>query len=393
MKIAIFALLALLVSASVFSEERSIYLIASEPYDDSSFGFPTLLYRVEESRLVKVRTVTTQRQSTMFVDVFPGRGYALVGSDLRPLSSVLLDVIDMNAVSNQKSFEIEICNGCSGLGGRLLDRQGGPAYFLNGYNDGRVYKGVSLQTGRILSDFDRTEEANAYRTGSGSPFADGSRSFGAVVHQGDWLIYGEGDSPRRQRLVGWEEPKGYGWAPGSTITYLIVNNDDIRLISVVRHSKWEGEVRGLGLHVQNKASREWSRLDLPGAIRSFRAFGHWLVSQEIFQYEPGSLDLERLDLQCFPPFLPAAVNLSMVREMAPSGRLFFYNEWTKEWIVHDTGDPNSEPLFVDEAGVAWYRVSDELRRAPIRDGKLEPVEVVAKAPEIWAVHWLFFGRD
>ena len=122
--------------------------------------------------------------------------------------------------------------------------------------------------------------------------------------------------------------------------------------------------------------------------------GYALLRQgRAVRYAPGSLNLARLELQQFPPFLSAAVNLSQVREIAPTGRLLLCDARAKALIIHDTGEPNSEVLYVDEDDVAWYRVSDELRRAPIEDGKLGPEEVVAKAPELLAVHWLFFGRE
>lgn len=385
--------MACLASTSLGAEERSVFLIASEPSDDSSFSFPTLLYRVEGGSLEKVRTVTTQRQNTMFVDVYPARGYAVIGSDRTVgLGSLLLDVIDMSSVSAQTSYDMDICDGCGAISSHLQDRSDTLAYFLEGYNDGSVYKGIDLTTGRKLTGFDRTDEANTYRTGYGSIFADGSRPFRAVVHDGNQLIYGEGDTPRRVSL-GWQEPRGYGWAPGSVIVSVYVNNDELRIISVDRHSNWEGEVRGLGLHAYDKVAREWSRIDIPAWYAPFRAFGHWLVSQETDRYEPGSLNLARLELQCFPPFLSAAVNLSMDRGIAPTGRLLFYNALTKTYIVHETDEPNSEVLYVDKDDTAWFRVSNELRRAPIQEGRLGPPEVVAKGPELWAVHWLFFGKQ
>ena len=293
---------------------------------------------------------------------------------------------------SQKSYDIDLCDGCAYISSHLQDHRDKQVYFIVGYNDDRRYGGVDLKAGGVLSGFDWTDVAGAYRTGTGSLFVDRLKHFSGVVHDGDRLIYGEGPRPTRHAL-GWQEPKEYGWESGSTITDLLVNNDQVRLIHVHRHSKTHRELPGLGLHVFDKAAGDWSKLDMPGGYGSFRAFGHWLVSEEIRRYEPDLLDLKRLEQQRFPPFLSAAVNLSLVREIAPTGRLRLYNARTRELIVHDTGEPNSEVLYVDEGDIAWYRVSDELRRAPIQDGKLGEPELVAKAPELWAVHWLFFGKE
>ena len=117
------------------------------------------------------------------------------------------------------------------------------------------------------------------------------------------------------------------------------------------------------------------------------------MREDIQSYEPGALDLERLKRHHFPPFLSAAERFSSSEETRQRVRLYIYNARTRELIVHETGEPDTEALYVDEDDAAWYRVSDELRRAPIREGRLGPEEVVAKAPELWAVHWLFFGSE
>ena len=392
---AIFALAACLASAADCAEERNVYLIASEPTADFLGGFPTLLYRVEGGGLVKVRTVTTQRQDTRFVDVYPELGYALVGSGIsRESGSHLLDVIDMNSVSTQKSYEIDVCDGCSYISSRMQDRHGALAYVFRGYTEGRSYlgefKGVDLKSGRIMSGFEWIDQVNAFRNGSGSSFVDHPYAFGAIMHGNEVLEYGR-ESVRRHELD-WARPEVKGWEPGSTFTRFLVNNDDIRLVRVSLHEEWRGDVPGLGSYVFDKAAGEWSRLDVPGGYGPFRAFGHWLAMEDLQDFTPGSLDLERLKAHWFSPFLSAAERFEM-RGYGPSGRLSFYNVRTKDLIVHETGEPNSEVLYVDEGDVAWYRVSDELRRARILGDRLGPPEVIAKGPELWAVHWLFFGRE
>ena len=393
MRIALFALLAGLTIPAVGSEEPSVYLIAGEPHINRLEGFPTVLYRVEDGELIKVRTVTTQQQDAEFVDVIPGRGYVLVGSDRGQDQGSLLDVIDMRSVSTQKSFDIDICDGCSfRRSGHMHEGRDAPVYFFSGYGNSRSqYTGVDLTTGRMMSDFEPIDRANAYRTGTGSSYVDRLRGYSRIMHDGELFIYGRGESPRRYEL-GWRLPEGFDWEPGATGTTVIVNNDDMRLITVRRRGEWTGEVRGLGFHVFDKAAGEWSRLEIPRSSGSFRAFGHWLMREDIQSYEPGALDLERLKRHHFPPFLSAAERFEFGR-YAPSGRLYVYNARTGKLIVHDTGEPDTEALYVDEDDVAWYRVSDELRRAPIQEGKFGPEEVVAKAPELWAVHWLFFGRE
>lgn len=385
--------MACLACPAVWAEERSVFLIASEPYLGRMDTFPTVLYRVEGDALVKVRTVTTQRQDTEFVDVFPSRGLALIGSDRgNGRGSILLDVIDMNAVSAQKSYDIDLCDDCGLVSRNLQYGHDSKLYFLEGYKykHGGMYTGMNLLTGQKSNRVDRIDEANAYRIGTGSSFVDRMSRFVGVIDGSELLIFG-GESPQRRGL-GWQLPEEYGWEFGSIFTDVLVNNEDVRLISVYRDSDWEGEVSGLGLHVFDKAASEWFQLDAPVGMGSFRAFGHWLVREDIQDYRPGVLDLERYRWHQFPPFLSVAERFES-RRFAPTGRLYFYNALTRESIIHVTGEPDTEILFIDDQDVAWYRVSDELRRAPILHGRLGPPELVAAAPELWAVHWLFFGKE
>ena len=165
------------------------------------------------------------------------------------------------------------------------------------------------------------------------------------------------------------------------------------------------------LRVFDKASRQWVTLSLPGSgfpaetvrdywsgleqfgeIYPMRAYRDWLAAEEVNVYSEDNLDLEPLKTQRFPPFLSAAERFQE-RRVAPTGRFRLYNVRSKEIIVHDTGEPNSEVLYVDENDVVYYRVSDELRLAQIEGGKLVQSRVLVKLPEMWAVHWLFLGNE
>ena len=92
------------------------------------------------------------------------------------------------------------------------------------------------------------------------------------------------------------------------------------------------------------------------------------------------------------PFLSAAGRFR-AREVTPTGRLLFYDTRSGTSTRRDTGQPDSEVLLVDEDNVAYFRVSDELRRGHLVDGGLANEEVVARAPELWGVHWLVKGID
>ena len=328
----------------------------------------------------------------MSVAVYPGRGLALVLSKGADSTSYLLDVLDMQSVTSQKSHDIDLAPRGYHTRGSLHIRADEPIVVFSTLDakDKLEYLGLNLITGAFSSDFQWADGAEAYSAGTGSSFVDRHRPFAAVMHGNQVVSYG-GASPRRDDMS-WRLPERWGWEPGATITRVLVNNDDVRMISVYPRIELSSETRGLGLHVFDKSKGEWAKLDVPTGLGSFRAFGYWIAREEIQPYRPGTIDLEPYRRHWTAPFLSTAERFEF-RRYSPSGRLFFYNARTRTITVHDTGEPDSEVLHVDGADVAWYRVSDELRKAKIENGKLKDEEVVVKAPEMWAVHWLFFGKE
>ena len=382
-------LVALTASVDLAAGEKQVYLIASEPYDEFMATFPTLLYRVDGERLTKVRTVTTQRQDTIFVAAYNELGYVVVASEGAVPGSFLLDVIDLKSVLTHKSYDIDFCAECVYISSYLRVRDGSLTYVLRG-SSGAVsrYRGVDLKTGTMSSDFGLEDEGYAYSGAYGRTFVDGPGFIlDGVSAEGNEAITYDADQIYR---LGWTLPDGLELKRGKTFTLQFVNNSHLRVISAGGYRP-----RGLrrwGFYVFDKAAAVWSKLELSGGKFSLRAFHHWLVTEEIYYGIPPEIEFERMQGQRYRPFLSAASRMRH-RKMTPTGQLRLYNARTKELIVHDTGEPNSEVLFIDENDRAYYRVSDELRLAQIDGGELARPEVLVKSPVLWAVHWLVFGEE
>ena len=153
----------------------------------------------------------------------------------------------MSSVSTVKGYDIDLCEDCSFISSHMQDGSDGQVYFFVGYTDGTSsYTGVNLTSGRITRDFDPIDEANAYRTGTGSSFVDRLWGSNGVLHDGDLLIFGQRQEPYRLEL-GLRLPGGFDWELGSIAATLLVNNDDMRLATVSRNGEWQGEVSGPGI--------------------------------------------------------------------------------------------------------------------------------------------------
>ena len=411
-----------------------MYAIASDP--NKPGNAPAILYRVEEERVEKVRTITTYWQDTLFVHPYPDQGYVFVGSVGARAGAFLLDVLDLRSVGEERTLDLDGCWGCNASNFRracrgclyatshLLNRGGRLIYMIRpaAYWEGEQLNcacrdlGVDVVTGEAVADLGSAALGLACQNGSPGGMVDGG-DFGTPVYAEGTEAILRDTAEGRPRNLGWQLPPGVrlGAGPGRSGDWarLMIDNPAMRVLLVMPSGRWSppADAKPHVLHVFDKASWEWRTLELPGsgvpmrtrwgyvqaldspgAYLPMRAFGEWLAAEEIYAYDPGTLDMERLAGQQFGEFRSAAERFEQDKA-APSGRFRLYNARTQSLIVHDTGEPDSEVLYVDEDDVAYYRVSDELRRAPIEDGKLGEPELVAKAPELWAVHWLFFGKE
>ena len=373
--------------------DRGVYVIASEPCSICLPRFPTLLFRVDGENLSKIRTVTTQSQGTIFIHAFHDKGYVFVGSEGALKGSFLLDVIDLEAVSTQESYDINMCEDCSFISTNHLQiREGSLIYLVRGAREDQDrYRGVNLKTGRISTDFGVGDEGRAYLVGPGSPFVDTNHSPLNVFDDAREALNNVYDKKSR---LGWKAPGELELALGKVAAWQLVNNDQMRTISAREFLDGESRSRKVGYFVFDKAAGSWSRLELPKGYFPLRAHRHWLVTEE-FDPEPSiELNFVELAAQFYAPFPSTASRFSMrFGGSVPTGLFRFYNLYTKEMIIHDTDEPYSEVLYVDENDMVYYRVSDELRLAQIEGGKLVHSRVLVKSPEMWAVHWLFLGRE
>ena len=247
-------------------------------------------------------------------------------------------------------------------------------------------------------------------------------NYGLPIHaRGTQAIVREMDGVQ-EHLLGWKLPPGVTLPPGppwpgaaasGSQASLLVNNGSIRVLVVTptRPEAPGASAPPQAVHVFDKATGEWSSFKLPGpgvadgdprrcgCLRGqgkhhfpMRAFGEWLAVEDTSRYQPGPIGVEPEASRRTGEFRTADERFDAC-DAAPTGRFRLYNPRVGNLVVHDTNEPDSEVLYVDGADVAWYRVRDELRKAKIENGELKGEQVVVKAPEIRAVHWLFFGKE
>ena len=377
------------------AEAMSIYLIASEPGiypGDSEKGYrrPAVLYRLEGNALRKTRTIATRFQSTETVQVFSDHGLGVVVSKGADGQSFQLDVLDSADMSTERSFDIQIsCNGsCFLHSSRLLRREDRLIFAIMGSLD--AVGGVYLDTWQRAEGTDQSNYVtDGYRFGqTGYPVPEIEAQFRFVDGE---LGFSYGRDTKRFP-VDWSLPSDASQNTWRQLGWLI-ETDYTRVIQLHAHvarSRVDRAGRDHTWFVLNKRANQWKDVTMFGRALALQAFRQWIVFTDRYNRLPDSLDLEQLETQRSEGFLSAAERFWLNR-YPPTGRFLFYNLYSGQLLVHDTGEPNSEVLYVDEQDRAYFRVSDELQCASLGKEDVGSVTVLSKQPELWAVHWLMMG--
>lgn len=382
---------------------EALYAIAGAPISEMGMDFPVVLYRIGDGDFTKVRTVATRRQNAIVIKSYPGEGLVFIVSNGATAGWFLVDILDLTEMSRERSVDFDLCRGCGYDKARLLDRNGRLIFYIQAGHYEREtdtlvtqFLGLDIESAEFVYDIARSDDAYLIHSGMQSGGVDGSDFVRGIL-----VREGSPDQPyvardRETFDLDWRLPEWY--SEGGQLDQL-ANNRHARVLLSTAGA--DGEQL-----VLNKRSGRWSSVPLSTLpVGGTRLLRNWLVREDyragydpvVWQgYHLGDLDPKPFwSAEDLPERLPfwSAEGRASLRGKTQTGRLQFYDVQTGALAEHDTGHPDSEILLIDENDQAYFRVGDELRRAKIEDGGLADEELVAKAPELLGVHWLFRGVD
>ena len=385
-----------------------LYAIAGVPLSSMGENSPIVLYRVADGGLEKVRTIATRRQNPHVVKSYPRKGFVFVVSEGAFDGSFQVDILELGDISRERSvdFDYESCTGCNFLEAGLLEQGGRLVFYIlaMGDEDGmRVghYLGLDVERGDFVHDIGRADMCHLHHAGGQSGGVDGSDQLGGIYVRERTLDQPYLMSHSETFDLPWRLPDWFSMPePGRLLQ--VANNDHAR---VLRTTSQTGDT--LQWLVFDKSAGAWTSVP----VSTFRAggdvrlLGRWLVREDVKKgvdraewrdapgADPGPVPFWSAKIRRGEdPFWSAKVRAD-VRRRTPTGWLHFYNTRTGRLSVHNAGNLDSETLLVDNNNVANFRVGDELRRGRLTDEGLADEEVVARAPELLAVHWLFRAFD
>jgi hypothetical protein len=204
--------------------------------------------------------------------------------------------------------------------------------------------------------------------------------------------------------LGLPRPPYFRTDPVTEAYWLAANND---LVSVLT-----GAPRALDVFV--KKSSEWRRIPLAFDARRVRAFGAWITAiaeepgwistrvgrggtivrgpqdeKRILEFRDKSPGRAKRKAEPIDSGMTVDDLFDGVEAVFP-GELLVYNGVSGAKMTISTGQGDSEVLLVTDDAV-FYRVNDELYRAPIVHGGLGQPVRIASGGEVVQAHWAFLS--
>lgn len=352
------------------------------------------LYRVENGGLSRVRLLVTAKQRVIQIRAYQNEGHVFILSarEQRKEHALFLEVVDLSSVTTEMSHDMDLCEGCRHAASGLIVRNDQLIYMVEATRSvgdtvvGHYYAGVNIATGLAVDNLDARDIERTHAFGDAPGLSWRGASENRTSELGIGEIYSDGLLPYRVRVIneGWTRfdldyalPREL--ACRDCRIHQKIHTESVRLLASDRSHAGPMIPANTALYVLNKKRGEWRRLAFE-TCHSSTAFGNWLVVGESY-WSPWTKD-------CYG---------QMARGFG-GVKLHFFNTLTGEEFMHDIARPGGRVLMIDDDGVVYLRMVDELWRGRIVDGRLDDgrlndMELIARSTMVPRVRWMVFGDE
>jgi hypothetical protein len=178
---------------------------------------------------------------------------------------------------------------------------------------------------------------------------------------------------------------------------IIINNKNQFVLKQNSTAFKSDQLGSTSLIIYNYNSQKWNRQKIKGNYPSINSFGNWLsgtvydytgMIDNTFKESPGKNVRKRLNSK---NEFNADIRFAYFHVYSP-GILYLFNTLTNNYIEWTTDQGDSEILLVENNDV-YYRVNDEIYKAPILNGKkLGKAELLVKNEMVPDIHWAFLAK-
>lgn len=238
---------------------------------------------------------------------------------------------------------------------------------------------------------------------------------GGLLPNNDFAYLEQAAGSRRLMVAEWPPPRFPSpfVLPGSVsfsekdLIRLSVANREFAAVISEDTRVWKGMDGYTPVRLLDQRKQTWHSIEVPGALSAFRGFGPWLVVHVRFNLEPKpvrgvplSRDENEVALKHSPgqgrrhqsisPTGPTFDSRAGERQIYQPGLIYLYHVPTRRKIVEETGQGDTEVLWVENDRVL-YRCDRILYEARIDGISLKDKRKLIERDFIADVHWVFYG--
>jgi hypothetical protein len=408
-KITVLAMLATL----LFSEPSfagDLYLISGTPTEAVSMPeYPIILFKIDEKKKAVTKVRQIAENGISFIHLYYNERFAYALSRKRRDQEGYIffseyKIIDMNAPEIDKSIIVDAENISQVSEPMLLDLPGDGIYvtsvgteYKKGYkssgnaaedvtNSIRHIIGKNIKTGNLKEFTDSDKEHIVLYGVPNSMIAGGGEFFFADQDDENYITIPASGGKRIRTK--WKLPRKVKSGKGE-YAFICVNNKDMLVTTATKLFEKEKGLGAAQYYILDKDTGEWQTLNLQGGKTYVRTFGGpWLTGAVSGMYR-GTPSPGHNKRKNMPRTTGLYYNWRMRQwKKYETGDLFLYNIKTKKKYEINTGNGDSEVLLVDGNAV-YYRINDEIYKAPIGKNKVEEGVLLAKDEIVLDIHWAF----
>lgn len=362
--------------------------------------FPLVLYRWEETRgqFLAVRTIIPATDGTQHILFLENRRLLVASSPNWRCNA--FHVVWLDSPQKNKTLRLEYTSELSPLEVTLFADPRGTAIAVylvaldakgHGFSK-QILKVIDVATG-VVRDGDWNDYRHLQVTGPVGgiqPYEDGSVEL--FSYSDGQLVFRKGG---RSIESGLRLPANFRYAPDDIVFAYVLTGDLVVLQSLFNSPERDGPIGRKTLLIGRLLDKQWQwhRWTVPGDMSWTRRWDNWLgvqVGAARFEVKrtrpsPGLRERRKAPTTTGYPF-----DWKWVSEYFP-GTLLLYNVATRKQYTMETGQGDSEILFVESSHI-YYRVNDRIFRGRIGEKSIEEAELMVSRPEVVDIHWAFRSR-
>ena len=367
--------------------QNVLYLVSGFPTPNRPFGVQTKIFPLGGNLSAPLLSLCSAEKGCDGILIDYDRRLLVVTSP--SMTPVRVDVVSFDAPSQSHGGALAYDAKMSVIAANLLDT-GKSAQLALTLGDARTQALAAFDLTTLAAvpmawqDYRNARVAGTF--GVGQTWSD---TVELRMHDGGLL------APRLPQAASGDDlafklPAGFT-PPSDAIVFLQVDNNDLAVVSS-SHEQSPND-SGVGFRIDRvyvKAAHSWQTVKVPGAASWARGLGSWLayVVAEPFHGVESPGKQTRLT-----SMLAGGHSVDETFQDADAyfpGTLFLYNTASASSVKIETGQGDSEPLWIS-GDTVYYRVNQSLYRATIAGNSVKDAAVIASGEAIGQVHWAFLG--